>query len=95
MTTTKKAIGMLCALAAGGCAAEPVATRGTDNTEVSVDTLFTHEGCTVYRFEDSGRQHYFVKCAPPVQPATAITTQTEYQPAGKTTTSRPENVETR
>ena len=30
-----------------------------------VDRLFTHEGCTVFRFEDSGRYRYFSKCDGP------------------------------
>ena len=27
-----------------------------------VEKLFTHEGCTVYRFADSGRSRYFTNC---------------------------------
>ena len=44
-----------------GCykAAEHTETKGVG--EFEVETLFTHEGCTVYRFED-GRTRYFVKC---------------------------------
>lgn len=27
-----------------------------------VEKLFTHDGCTVYRFEDAMRLHYFTTC---------------------------------
>lgn len=45
-----------------GCEKPPIATASTDNREISVNTLFTKDGCTVYRFEDAGRNVYFVKC---------------------------------
>ena len=45
-----------------GCEKTPVNRTGTNNPEVLVDTLFTHEGCTVYRFTDSGHFHYYTKC---------------------------------
>jgi len=30
--------------------------------EFVVDKLFTHEGCTVYRFTDGGNNRYFTNC---------------------------------
>lgn len=27
-----------------------------------VETLFTHEGCTVYRFSDAGQLRYYTNC---------------------------------
>lgn len=30
--------------------------------EFRVDRLFTHDGCTVYRFRDGGYARYFSKC---------------------------------
>jgi hypothetical protein len=37
-------------------------TSQTNNAAIQVDTLFTKDGCTVYRFEDGGRNRYFVRC---------------------------------
>lgn len=31
--------------------------------QFQVDRLFTHEGCTVYRFEDGGRNRYYANCS--------------------------------
>lgn len=47
---------------ATGCAknAERTETKGIGGFQV--ETLFNHDGCTVYRFEDAGRNRYFVKC---------------------------------
>lgn len=42
--------------------AEPVATDDTTNPKVTVDLLFEHDGCKVYRFKDSGNYRYFVNC---------------------------------
>ena len=28
----------------------------------TVERLFTHEGCTVFRFEDGGSNRYFTRC---------------------------------
>ncbi len=44
-----------------GCVHAPLSKAPSDNPEVQVDTLFTHDGCTVYRFEDNGF-HYYVRC---------------------------------
>lgn len=59
-TVASVLLGCLCAL---GCAtrANPVAVHGTDNAEVTVEHLFTHDGCAVYRFKDVG-YHYYVRC---------------------------------
>jgi hypothetical protein len=43
------------------CVNEPVATTPSTNGEVPVDELFTHDGCTVFRFRD-GTYHYYVRC---------------------------------
>lgn len=44
-----------------GCSKAPerVDTVGSD---FAVHTLFTHDGCTVYRFRDSGRFIYYANC---------------------------------
>ena len=39
--------------------AESVAHTGAGFT---VERLFTHDGCTVYRFEDGGSNRYFTRC---------------------------------
>lgn len=45
-----------------GCDVDPVSQSNTNNKEIQVDLLFTHDGCNVYRFNDGGNNHYFVKC---------------------------------
>jgi len=69
-----------------GCAADPISTHKTDNQNVSVDLLFEHDGCTVYRFYDDGRYHYYAKC-----PNASASTTTQQQ-SGKTTV--PEEIPT-
>jgi hypothetical protein len=44
-----------------GCVSEPLSVHATNNAEVPVEKLFTHEGCTVFRFKDGGF-HYYVRC---------------------------------
>ena len=45
----------------GGCYAPALETKATSNPALTVQDLFTHDGCHVYRFYDNGA-HYFVKC---------------------------------
>jgi Domain of unknown function (DUF4884) len=40
---------------------EPIASTPSSNPDVQVDLLFTHDGCSVYRFHD-GTYHYYVRC---------------------------------
>ncbi len=58
-----------------GCAPlRPIAIAPTDNVLVPVETLFNHDGCTVYRFKDQGILHYFARCdGPPLEPETITT----------------------
>lgn len=44
------------------CEKPPASVMSTDNREFPVATLFTHEGCTLYRFKDHGNPHYYSKC---------------------------------
>lgn len=53
---------LLLALLLAGCNRSPISTASTDNHEVAVDKLFTHEGCTIFRFSDGGYDHYFADC---------------------------------
>ena len=73
-----------------GCNAEPVSVAQTDNAEIRVARLFDHDGCTVYRFHDGGRDRYFVKCAEGNDRAESDDTE----PCGKTPCPRPEVIET-
>ncbi len=51
-----------CSLLVVGCAKDPEQMTETGNPEFEVATLFTHAGCTVFRFRDAGRYHYFTNC---------------------------------
>lgn len=59
---TKHISTLLLALLLAGCVREPLETSSTDNREFNVDTLFTKDGCTVYRFVDGSHSRYFVRC---------------------------------
>jgi hypothetical protein len=50
-------------LLAGCSQTEPEKTLATSNPQFEVDVIGKVDGCTIYRFRDSGRPHYFVKCA--------------------------------
>ena len=43
------------------CVTDPLATSPSSNPDLRVDMLFTHDGCTVYRFRDLS-YHYYVRC---------------------------------
>jgi hypothetical protein len=47
--------------ALAGCVNDPVATSPSNNPDMQVDMLFSHDGCTVYRFRDI-TYHYYVRC---------------------------------
>ena len=51
---------MIAVLALVGCT-KPAEKSSSVGREFVVETLFTHEGCTVYRFYDSGTR-YFTNC---------------------------------
>ncbi len=53
---------LLAMLVLAGCAKDPVSSSRTDNAEVGLDKLFTHDGCSVYRFYDAGHFHYWADC---------------------------------
>lgn len=46
-----------------GCAAEPQELVQGNNKDVEVYLLTEADGCKIYRFMDSGRFHYFTRCA--------------------------------
>lgn len=49
------------ALLITGCSAKSESTVQTSNSNVKVEKLFEHEGCTAYRFDDQRTVHY-VRC---------------------------------
>lgn len=53
-------IATLAVLALGGCFKDP--EQSTQIRDFKVERLFTHEGCTVYRFYDGGISRYFTRC---------------------------------
>lgn len=65
-----------------GCGEKAISINPTDNAKVPVERLFTHDGCTVYRFNDNGAK-YFVRC----DAGTSRTEWTEQRLCGKTTCS--------
>ena len=63
---------MITALVVAGCNKVPEYSSPAGR-EFVVDTLFTHEGCTMYRFSDGGNSRYFAKCD-----GDSVTAQTEW-----------------
>ena len=70
-----------------GCMQPAIATTPSNNPNIEVDTLLTHDGCTVYRFRD-GAYHYFVRCAEARSASTASVVS-----CGKNC-SRPDDIQT-
>lgn len=44
-----------------GCE-KPAESMTVKGAGFAVETLFTHEDCTVYRFSDAGRLRYYANC---------------------------------
>ena len=53
---------LLVILLFSACTKKPISVSNTDNIDINVGELFTHEGCTVYRFSDNGDYHYYAHC---------------------------------
>jgi hypothetical protein len=49
-------------LLVAGCTKYALEEHETNNTHFSVETLFEHEGCKVYRFKDGGDPIYYTNC---------------------------------
>lgn len=49
-------------VALAGCA-KPAETASRAGVDFTVERLFTHDGCTVYRFRDLGYARYFTNCS--------------------------------
>ena len=56
----KALLAVLALTVLAGCS-KPAETSTAVGVEFTVDKLFTHEGCTVYRFYDGGTR-YFTNC---------------------------------
>lgn len=52
----------LAVLVLSGCSKPAESTTRVGN-DFEVGKLFTVDGCTLYRFEDGGRSHYFTNCS--------------------------------
>ena len=76
-----------------GCANDPVAESATNNPNVDVALLFSHDGCDVFRFRDGG-YHYYVRCAGSLpraqttQDVTCVKGCTKNEQTGITTTEK-------
>lgn len=53
---------VLFVILAVGCAKPAQESSATANADFRVDKLFTHEGCTAYRFHDAGEYVYYTVC---------------------------------
>lgn len=54
---------LLVTLVMTGCVKDPAERHVIQGTEFTVDRLFTHEGCTLYRFRDGDSHHiYYANC---------------------------------
>lgn len=58
----KTVLAILALAILAGCS-KPAETSTNVGVEFVVDKLFTHEGCTVYRFSDGGSKRYFTNCS--------------------------------
>ena len=55
-----------------GCS-KPAETTQHVGKEFTVEKLFTHDGCTVYRFMDGGYNRYYTRCSGANQVSTQST----------------------
>ena len=79
---------MITALVVAGCTKAPEYSSPAGR-EFVVDRLFTHEGCTMYRFSDGGYPRYFAKCD-----GDSVTAQTEWREACGKNCARQEGITT-
>lgn len=88
MRINKLVLGSLLLLVSG-CLADAKESHNTDNPNITVQLLFTHEGCTVYRFTDE-YPRYYVVC----EQGSARTLTEEIHSSGKATTRIPVEIPT-
>lgn len=58
----KKLLVILSLAVLAGCTKQAAESSAVGKQFV-VDKLFTHEGCTVYRFQDGGYYRYYTNCS--------------------------------
>jgi hypothetical protein len=59
----RKATALLAVVFLTACNARlPLSLSRTENPDYSVELLFTHDGCSVFRFSDGGYDRYFTNC---------------------------------
>lgn len=68
------------------CGGVPLLTTESDNnSSYTVEYLFEHDGCKVYRFVDRGQYVYFTNCSGSVTSATSDSTHVKIQNTVKVT----------
>lgn len=82
----KRGLLIASALMLSACSKPSEEAKMVGTGEIKVERLFTHEGCTVYRFTDYRFVHY-ANCS-------GTTTTTENYPCGKSTCTRDVSVAT-
>lgn len=58
-----KTLLIILAVVALSACSKQAETSTAVGAEFVVDRLFTHDGCTVYRFSDGGYNRYFTNCS--------------------------------
>lgn len=58
---------LLVTFSLAACSKSPLSVSVTNNPNFNVEKLFTVEGCSVFRFYDSGKSLYFSNCSGVVQ----------------------------
>ncbi len=74
-----------------GCAEDAQEQSASSTPNFSVGMLFETEGCRVFRFQDAGHLHYFVRCRPR---DSASTSATQTYTDGKNTHTEVEDIPT-
>jgi hypothetical protein len=67
---------------------DPISQHATNNPNVNVELLFSHEGCDVFRFRDPA-YHYYVRCS-----GVGVQAQTTQQVSCGKNCSREEAIQT-
>ena len=58
----KRVLAVLSLLVVAGCDRPPLESRVSSNPLYQVDKLFSHDGCTIYRFRDGLHNIYYAVC---------------------------------
>jgi hypothetical protein len=63
MKLRKIILGVVCSIGFLACTTPPLSTSPTNNEKFTIDKLFTHDNCTIYRFSDGGNYIYYADCS--------------------------------